>query len=72
MIYNYGKFLIEHPGVVGVMKNSLYKLQTTRSWDFLGLSTDYYTPNNILYRSNMGDGVTIGILDTGPILNSTI
>ncbi|KAI3469065.1 hypothetical protein Pfo_025728 [Paulownia fortunei] len=55
--------LSEHPDVVGVMPNSFYKLQTTRSWDYLGLSPQ--TPNNLLNKSNMGDGVIIGVLDTG-------
>ncbi|XP_059662114.1 subtilisin-like protease SBT3.5 isoform X1 [Cornus florida] len=55
--------LAEFPGVVRVIPNSLYKLQTTRSWDYLGLSS--HTPNNILHKSNMGDGVIIGVLDTG-------
>ncbi|XP_059662118.1 subtilisin-like protease SBT3.5 [Cornus florida] len=55
--------LSEFPGVVRVIPNSLYKLQTTRSWDYLGLSSQ--TPNNILQKSNMGDGVIIGVLDTG-------
>ncbi|KAL8552911.1 hypothetical protein ACS0TY_001550 [Phlomoides rotata] len=53
----------EHPDVVAVIPNSLYKLQTTRSWDYLGLSPQ--TPNNILSKTNMGDGVIIGVLDTG-------
>uniref|UniRef100_A0A2N9F816 Subtilisin-like protease fibronectin type-III domain-containing protein n=1 Tax=Fagus sylvatica TaxID=28930 RepID=A0A2N9F816_FAGSY len=55
--------LAELPGVVLVIPNSLHKLQTTRSWDFLGLSS--HSPNNILHNSNMGDGVIIGVFDTG-------
>ncbi|XP_051114622.1 subtilisin-like protease SBT3.5 [Andrographis paniculata] len=55
--------LSEHPDVIGVMPNSLYKLQTTRSWDYLGLSSQ--SPDNILDKSNMGDGIIIGVLDTG-------
>lgn len=55
--------LTEHPDVVAVIPNSFYKLQTTRSWDYLGLSPE--TPNNLLSTSNMGDGVIIGALDTG-------
>uniref|UniRef100_A0A2N9F4C4 Inhibitor I9 domain-containing protein n=1 Tax=Fagus sylvatica TaxID=28930 RepID=A0A2N9F4C4_FAGSY len=55
--------LAELPGVVRVIPNSLHKLQTTRSWDFLGLSS--HSPNNILHNSNMGDGVIIGVFDTG-------
>ncbi|XP_050122871.1 subtilisin-like protease SBT3.4 isoform X1 [Malus sylvestris] len=55
--------LSELPGVVRIIPNSLHKLETTRSWDFLGLSP--HSPSNILPKSNMGDGVIIGVLDTG-------
>ncbi|KAK2973547.1 hypothetical protein RJ640_010602, partial [Escallonia rubra] len=51
------------PDVIGVMPNAHHKLQTTRSWDYLGLPSD--TPNNLLDKSNMGDGVIIGVIDTG-------
>ncbi|XP_028954318.1 subtilisin-like protease SBT3.4 isoform X3 [Malus domestica] len=54
--------LSELPGVVRIIPNSLHKLETTRSWDFLGLSP--HSPSNILPKSNMGDGVIIGVLDT--------
>lgn len=54
---------LELPGVVRVIPNRLHKLQTTRSWDFLGLSS--HSPNNILHSSNMGDGAIIGVFDTG-------
>ncbi|XVF12832.1 hypothetical protein REPUB_Repub08aG0154100 [Reevesia pubescens] len=55
--------LSELPGVVRVIPNSLHRLQTTRSWDFLGLSSHY--PTNVLQNSKMGDGVIIGVFDTG-------
>uniref|UniRef100_A0A199U9T9 Subtilisin-like protease n=1 Tax=Manihot esculenta TaxID=3983 RepID=A0A199U9T9_MANES len=55
--------LAELPGVVRVIPNSLHKLQTTRSWDFLGLSS--HSPVNALQSSSMGDGVIIGVFDTG-------
>ncbi|XP_031394644.1 subtilisin-like protease SBT3.6 isoform X2 [Punica granatum] len=55
--------LADFPGVVRVMRNSLYRIQTTRSWDFLGLSSP--PVNNLLYESKMGDGIIIGVLDTG-------
>lgn len=54
---------LDLPGVVRVIPNRLHKLQTTRSWDFLGLSS--HSPNNILHSSNMGDGAIIGVFDTG-------
>ncbi|XVF51178.1 hypothetical protein PTKIN_Ptkin04bG0163600 [Pterospermum kingtungense] len=55
--------LSELPGVVRVIPNALHRLQTTRSWDFLGLTSHY--PTNILQDSKMGDGVIIGVFDTG-------
>ncbi|PRQ36280.1 putative tripeptidyl-peptidase II [Rosa chinensis] len=54
----------ELPDVVRVIPNTLYKLQTTRSWDFLGLSPQSPS-SNILPSSDMGDGVIIGVLDSG-------
>ncbi|KAL5831463.1 hypothetical protein ACOSQ3_016879 [Xanthoceras sorbifolium] len=55
--------LSELPGVVRVIPNSLHRLQTTRSWDFLGLSS--HSSTNVLHNSSLGDGVIIGVLDTG-------
>ncbi|KAH0980256.1 hypothetical protein GBA52_007433 [Prunus armeniaca] len=55
--------LSELPSVVRVIPNSLHKLQTTRSWDFLGLPSQ--SPSNILHKSSMGDGVIIGVIDSG-------
>lgn len=60
---------VELPGVVHVTRNGFYKLQTTRSWDYLGLSTN--SPSNLLNKSKMGNGVIIGLLDTGLVLIST-
>ncbi|KAK0574537.1 hypothetical protein LWI29_025166 [Acer saccharum] len=54
--------LSEFPGVVRVIRNRILSLKTTRSWDFLGLSS--HSPN-LLHTSNMGEGVIVGLLDTG-------
>ncbi|KAK6777328.1 hypothetical protein RDI58_024045 [Solanum bulbocastanum] len=53
----------ELPDVVRVIKNSLYKTHTSRSWDFLGLSRN--SPNNLLNKTNQGDAAIIGVLDSG-------
>ncbi|OMP02780.1 hypothetical protein COLO4_10836 [Corchorus olitorius] len=53
----------ELPGVVHVIPNRFYSLQTTRTWDYLDLSFQY--PSNLLNETNMGDGIIIGLLDTG-------
>ncbi|KAG6714367.1 hypothetical protein I3843_05G183600 [Carya illinoinensis] len=57
------RIISELPTVVQVIPNSFYKLQTTRSWDYLQLNS--YSPKNILHKSQMSDGAIIGILDTG-------
>ncbi|XP_058085394.1 subtilisin-like protease SBT3.3 isoform X2 [Magnolia sinica] len=51
------------PGVIRVTPSRSCKLQTTRSWDFLGL--DYSHPTEILSKTNQGDGVIIGVVDSG-------
>ncbi|KAL9678901.1 hypothetical protein QQ045_016752 [Rhodiola kirilowii] len=56
--------LAEMPEVVAVIPNTIYKLQTTRSWDYLGLSTSP-TDSNLLHDSKMGDGIIIGVFDSG-------
>ncbi|KAH0721510.1 hypothetical protein KY290_006516 [Solanum tuberosum] len=53
----------ELPDVVRVIKNPLYTTHTSRSWDFLGLSRN--SPNNLLNKTNQGDGMIIGVLDSG-------
>ncbi|KAK4729483.1 hypothetical protein R3W88_022471 [Solanum pinnatisectum] len=57
------KQIREFPGVIGVIQNQIYKTHTTRSWDFLGLSKS--DPNNLLNKTNQGDGIIIGVVDTG-------
>ncbi|XP_040379076.1 subtilisin-like protease SBT3.9 [Oryza brachyantha] len=51
------------PGVVSVTENQIHRLHTTRSWDFLGM--DYRQPNGLLAKANSGDGIIIGVIDTG-------
>ncbi|KAL2558840.1 Subtilase family protein [Forsythia ovata] len=55
--------IAELPGVVHVLLHSFYKVQTTRSWDYLGLSP--YSQANLLQDAKMGDDVIIGVFDTG-------
>ncbi|KAF3677154.1 Subtilisin-like protease SBT3.5 [Capsicum annuum] len=58
------KRIAELPDVVHVVPSHFYQLHTTRSWDYLGLSTSS-PPTNLLHQANMGDGIIIGVLDTG-------
>ncbi|XP_062119966.1 subtilisin-like protease SBT3.9 [Humulus lupulus] len=53
----------ELPGVAQVIPNQLFKVQTTRSWDYLQLSSRYQTHYDQI--SKLGDGAIIGLLDTG-------
>ncbi|KAL5567663.1 hypothetical protein UlMin_024238 [Ulmus minor] len=53
----------ELPGVALVIPNHLYKVQTTRSWDYLQLSSKYHT--QFVQKSQLGDGAIIGLFDTG-------
>lgn len=48
----------EMEGVVSVNQNHIYKLHTTRSWDFLNLTTDKL-------GAPPESDVVIGLLDTG-------
>ncbi|XP_015878710.1 subtilisin-like protease SBT3.10 isoform X1 [Ziziphus jujuba] len=57
------KTISELSGVVHVIPNQLYKVQTTRSWDYLRLSSHY--PTEFVQKSKLGDGVIIGLIDTG-------
>ncbi|KAL6177765.1 hypothetical protein ACLB2K_049287 [Fragaria x ananassa] len=56
------KKIADFPGVIRVIPNQFHSLQTTRSWDYLGLSPN--SPNNLLKDTNLGDGIIIGLLDT--------
>ncbi|KAJ3674591.1 hypothetical protein LUZ60_005207 [Juncus effusus] len=49
------------PGVIGVYKDKLVKLQTTHTPNFLGLNPDF----GLWPDSNFGDDVIIGLIDSG-------
>ncbi|XBH54688.1 subtilisin-like protease SBT3.8 isoform X3 [Aegilops tauschii subsp. strangulata] len=51
------------PGVTSVRMNQVHSTHTTRSWDFMGLPHDQ--PNGILASAGMGEGVIIGVIDSG-------
>ncbi|KAI4344908.1 hypothetical protein L6164_012090 [Bauhinia variegata] len=54
--------IAKYPGVVQVIPNRIHKLHTTRSWDFLGIS---HPSKSVLTKSNLGEGVIIGVIDSG-------
>ncbi|KAL1222432.1 Subtilisin-like protease SBT3.10 [Cardamine amara subsp. amara] len=53
----------ELPEVVHVIPNTLYELTTTRTWDYLGISSG--NSNSLLHKANMGKEVIVGVIDTG-------
>lgn len=53
------------PEVVSVIKDRHHRLQTSRSWDFLRLSESLEVPGALLKKTNMGDGVIVGVIDSG-------
>lgn len=57
------KNIAELPEVVSVKPNRVHRLQTTRSWDYLGLK--YYPPRGLISKANYGDGMIIGVVDSG-------
>ncbi|CAL4947038.1 unnamed protein product [Urochloa decumbens] len=78
MVYNYkhgfsgfaamltedqAKQLAEFPEVNSVKPSGRCTTATTRSWDFLGLS--YELPSELFRRSNQGEDIIIGVVDTG-------
>ncbi|PIN22914.1 Tripeptidyl-peptidase II [Handroanthus impetiginosus] len=63
MTKSQAQYIAELPDVIEVFANRFYKLHTTRSWDFLGLSQ--YSTSNLLHDSNQGDGAIIGVVDSG-------
>ncbi|XP_043695404.1 subtilisin-like protease SBT3.9 [Telopea speciosissima] len=58
------KAVADMPGIVRVFPNRIYKLHTTRSWDYLGLNPHEHQ-SNLLSEANMGEGTIIGVIDSG-------
>ncbi|VVB11835.1 unnamed protein product [Arabis nemorensis] len=57
------KKIADLPEVVHVIPDRFYKLATTRTWDYLGVST--VNPKNLLNDTNLGEQMIIGLIDTG-------
>ncbi|XP_048233661.1 subtilisin-like protease SBT3.6 isoform X2 [Ricinus communis] len=57
------KLIAGFPGVVGVIRNKILDLHTTRSWDFLQVKPQIW--NGILSKGHFGSGSIVGVLDTG-------
>ncbi|XP_026411813.1 subtilisin-like protease SBT4.13 [Papaver somniferum] len=46
-------------GIVSIFPNRIFQLQTTRSWDFIGL------PHNVKRMPNVESDTIVGVIDTG-------
>ncbi|KAJ0971156.1 hypothetical protein J5N97_019115 [Dioscorea zingiberensis] len=57
------KAVAELPEVVSIRPSQVYKIQTTRSWDYLGLNYDQ--TKGLLHDSHLGEDIIIGVVDTG-------
>ncbi|THU58129.1 hypothetical protein C4D60_Mb03t10920 [Musa balbisiana] len=53
------------PEVISVNPSRSVPLLTTRSWDYLDLGFEQPQPTGLLARGNFGDGIIIGVVDTG-------
>uniref|UniRef100_A0A0D9V6Q0 Inhibitor I9 domain-containing protein n=1 Tax=Leersia perrieri TaxID=77586 RepID=A0A0D9V6Q0_9ORYZ len=57
------KQLAEFPEVISVKPSRACRKATTRSWDMLGLNNRM--PTELLHRTNYGEDIIIGIVDSG-------
>ena len=61
---------VKHPDVVSVFKSQFRELQTTRSWEFLGLQQNGIVPENSAWKkAKFGQDLIIANLDTGMLIN---
>jgi hypothetical protein len=60
-------YTAEHPNVVSLFENKGHELQTTRSWEFLGLENNngVVPKDSIWEKARYGDGTIIANIDTG-------
>ncbi|XP_057428496.1 subtilisin-like protease Glyma18g48580 [Lotus japonicus] len=60
------KIVAKNPSVVSVFLNEGHQLQTTRSWEFLGLeSNGVVSKGSIWEKASYGEGLIIAGIDTG-------
>ncbi|XP_040379477.1 subtilisin-like protease SBT3.5 [Oryza brachyantha] len=55
--------IAELPEVRSIKLSVVHPMHTTRSQEFIGL--DYTKPNGLLHDANYGEGVIIGVIDSG-------
>ncbi|ESQ55248.1 hypothetical protein EUTSA_v10024459mg [Eutrema salsugineum] len=57
--------LKNHPDVMILLENRKLVMQTTRTWDYLGLFSTPASSKGLLNETNMGSGAIIGVIDSG-------
>lgn len=57
--------LPDHPEVVIFIENRKLVMQTTRTWDYLGLFSTPASCEGLLNETDMGSGAIIGVIDSG-------
>ena len=57
--------VLEFAEVISVSPIRTFPLRTTRSWDYLGLRYSHQQPTGLLEKGKEGDGIIIGVVDTG-------
>ncbi|KAJ4899824.1 Subtilase family protein [Raphanus sativus] len=57
--------LKNHPEVITLVINRKLVMQTTRTWDYLGLFSTPSSGKGLVQGSNMGSGAVIGVIDSG-------
>lgn len=59
----------EHPNVISVFLNKGSRLETTRSWNFLGLEGNGLIPSHSIWmKARLGEDTIIANIDTGKLL----
>ncbi|KAJ0239417.1 Subtilisin-like protease [Hirschfeldia incana] len=59
------KKLKNHPEVIILIENRKLVMQTTRTWDYLGLFSTPASSKGLLNETDMGSGAIIGVIDSG-------
>ncbi|CAH2078380.1 unnamed protein product [Thlaspi arvense] len=59
------EILKNHPEVIILLENRKLVMQTTRTWDYLGLFSNPASSKGLLPETNMGSGAIIGVIDSG-------
>ncbi|VVB12216.1 unnamed protein product [Arabis nemorensis] len=59
------EILKNHPEVIIFLENRKLEMQTTQTWDYLGLFSTPTSSKGLLHETNMGSGAIMGVIDSG-------